>query len=90
MVRIEADRGHVVCDSDPYRIVRHPGYTGNMLALPGMALALSSIWILIPAVVAFFIVVIRTTLEDYALKSELPGYHDYATRVRYRLIPWIY
>jgi protein-S-isoprenylcysteine O-methyltransferase Ste14 len=29
VVRIQTDRGHVVCDSGPYRLVRHPGYAGN-------------------------------------------------------------
>lgn len=38
VVRIQSDRGHEVCDSGPYRIVRHPGYTGNILALPGNVL----------------------------------------------------
>lgn len=90
VVRIQVDRGHVVCDSGPYRIMRHPGYAGNMLALPGMVLALSSIWTLIPAVVAIIITVIRTVLEDRVLQDELPGYRDYAARVRYRLIPGIY
>ena len=90
VVRIQVDRGHVVCDSGPYRIVRHPGYAGNMLALPGMVLALSSMWTLIPAAVALIITVIRTALEDQALQDELPGYPDYARRVRYRLIPRIY
>ena len=90
VVRIQTDRGHVVCDSGPYRIVRHPGYAGNMLALPGIVLALSSLWTLIPVAVALIIAVIRTVLEDQTLQNELPGYRDYARRVRYRLIPWIY
>jgi protein-S-isoprenylcysteine O-methyltransferase Ste14 len=90
VVRIQTDRGHVVCDSGPYRIVRHPGYAGNMLALPGMVLALSSMWTLVPAAVALIIAVIRTSLEDRTLQDELPGYRDYARRVRYRLIPGIY
>jgi protein-S-isoprenylcysteine O-methyltransferase Ste14 len=90
VVRIQLDRGHVVCDSGPYRIVRHPGYAGNMLALPGMVLALSSMWTLIPAAVALIIAVTRTVLEDQTLQDELPGYRDYVRRVRYRLIPWIY
>jgi protein-S-isoprenylcysteine O-methyltransferase Ste14 len=34
--------------------------------------------------------VMRTVLEDQTLQSELPGYRDYARRVRYRLIPGIY
>ena len=89
-MRIQVDRGHVVCDSGPYRIVRHPGYAGNMLALPGMVLALSSMWTLIPAAVALIIAVIRTVLEDQTLQDELPGYRDYARRVRYRLIPGIF
>jgi len=89
-VRIQTDRGHSVCDSGPYRIVRHPGYTGNLLALPGMVLALNSMWTLIPAVAALTITVIRTALEDKTLHEELPGYRDYARRVRYRLFPGIY
>jgi len=89
-VRIQTDRGHVVCDSGPYRIVRHPGYAGNILPLLGIVLALGSVWTLIPAVVALIITVIRTTLEDRTLQDELPGYRDYAGRVRYRLIPGLY
>jgi len=90
VVRIQMDRGHVVCDSGPYRIVRHPGYAGNILPLPGLVLALSSWWALIPAAVALVIALIRTALEDRALQEELPGYKEYAQRVRYRLFPGIY
>jgi protein-S-isoprenylcysteine O-methyltransferase Ste14 len=90
VVRIQVDRGHVVCDTGPYRFVRHPGYAGNVLALPGIVLALSSTWTLFPAAVALIIAVIRTALEDRTLQEELPGYRDYAQRVRYRLIPGIY
>ncbi|MGD8418463.1 MAG: isoprenylcysteine carboxylmethyltransferase family protein [Pseudomonadales bacterium] len=90
VVRIQADRGHVVCDSGPYRFVRHPGYAGNILALWGIVLGLGSLWTLIPAAVASTIAVIRTVLEDQTLQDELPGYREYARRVRYRLIPWIY
>ncbi len=90
VVRIQTDRGHVVCDSGPYRFIRHPGYAGNVLALFGIVLALSSAWTLIPATAATIIAVIRTALEDQTLQRELPGYADYARRVRYRLISGIY
>jgi len=90
VVRIQTDRGHVVCDSGPYRIVRHPGYAGNIPPLLGIVLALGSVWTLIPAAVALIIAVIRTALEDQTLWEELPGYRDYAQRVRYRLVPGIY
>ncbi|MHC3994035.1 methyltransferase family protein [Thiomicrolovo sp. ZZH C-3] len=89
-VRIQTERGHTVCDSGPYRVVRHPGYAGNLLALIGIIIALDSLWSLIPSIAALIIAVIRTALEDKTLREELPGYADYAKRVRYRLFPGIY
>jgi protein-S-isoprenylcysteine O-methyltransferase Ste14 len=90
MVRIQTDRGHVVCDSGPYRLLRHPGYAGNILSLPGLALATGSAWALIPAAAALIIAIVRTALEDRTLQEELPGYREYTQRVRYRLFPGIY
>ena len=90
VVRIQTDRGHEVCDSGPYRFVRHPGYAGNILPPFGIALALGSLWTLIPAAVALIITLLRTALEDQTLQEELSGYRGYARRVRYRLIPGIY
>lgn len=90
VVRIQSDRGHVVCDTGPYKFVRHPGYSGNLLPLFGIVLALGSLWALIPAAAAFLITVIRTSLEDRALQEELPGYQEYSQRVCYRLIPRLY
>lgn len=90
LVRIQKDREHEVCNSGPYRIVRHPGYAGNILALPGIVLALGSVWTLIPVVIAIIISVIRTELEDRTLQEELEGYKEYVQGVQYRLIPGIY
>ncbi|HSB65242.1 MAG TPA: isoprenylcysteine carboxylmethyltransferase family protein [Anaerolineales bacterium] len=90
VVRIQVERGHTVCDSGPYRIIRHPGYAGNILPLLGIVLALGSLWTLLPATAALIIAVTRTALEDRTLQEELAGYQDYAQRVRYRLFPWIY
>ena len=90
VVLVRTDRGHVVCDSGPYRFVRHPGYAGNILPLFGMGLALGSLWTLIPAAAASIVTVVRTVLEDRTLQAELPGYREYARRVRYRLLPGIF
>lgn len=89
-VRIQKDRGHQVCDTGPYQVVRHPGYAGNIPPLPGIVLALGSIWVLVPVALALIITVIRTALEDQTLQEELPGYREYAERVRYRLVPGVY
>jgi protein-S-isoprenylcysteine O-methyltransferase Ste14 len=90
VVRIQKERGHTVCDTGPYRIVRHPGYLGNILPLPGIVLALGSLWAIIPAVAALVVVIIRTVLEDRTLQAELPGYREYAQRVKYRLFPGLF
>jgi protein-S-isoprenylcysteine O-methyltransferase Ste14 len=90
LVRIQKDRGHEVCKSGPYRIVRHPGYAGNILALPGLVLALGSVWTLIPVLIAIVIAVIRTELEDRTLQEELKGYEGYTQQVRYKWMPGIY
>ena len=90
MMRSQTDRGHAVCGSGPYRMVRHPGYAGNLLALPGIVLALDSAWTLIPVGVALIVAVVRTALEDRTLQAELPGYQEYTRRVRYRLVPGVY
>ncbi|WP_105213987.1 methyltransferase family protein [Pseudoalteromonas sp. T1lg22] len=90
VVRIQTERGHVVCDTGPYRLIRHPGYAGSILALFGIVLALDSLWTLIPTAFAIFITLIRTRLEDKTLQNELVGYRDYTKRVRYRLIPGVF
>ena len=90
LVRIQWDCGHVVCDVGTYRVVRHPGYAGNLPALPGIVLGLASLWAIIPAALALVVTVIRTLLEDQTLQEELPGYKEYAQRTCFRLIPGIY
>ncbi len=89
-VRIQQERGHRVISSGPYGWMRHPGYAGSLIASLGMPLLLDSAWALIPVVIfgAFF--VIRTRLEDRFLQANLPGYREYAQKVRYRLLPGIW
>ncbi|MDJ0789682.1 MAG: isoprenylcysteine carboxylmethyltransferase family protein [Myxococcota bacterium] len=90
MVRIQTERGHEVCDSGPYRFVRHPGYAGNLLGVLGIPLALDSLWAFVAAGVAIAISLARTLLEDRTLMEKLPGYREYARRVRFRLLPGVW
>jgi protein-S-isoprenylcysteine O-methyltransferase Ste14 len=90
IVRIQTDRGHQVVSAGPYRFVRHPGYVGGILASFAMPLALGSVVALIPAVISVALTVVRTALEDKTLQAELPGYADYAQRVRHRLLPGVW
>jgi protein-S-isoprenylcysteine O-methyltransferase Ste14 len=89
-VSIEPEAGHHVVDSGPYRFVRHPGYTGIILMEAAIAVVLGSVWALIPATSVAALLVARTVLEDGALMAELPGYREYAAKVRYRLLPGVW
>jgi protein-S-isoprenylcysteine O-methyltransferase Ste14 len=88
--RIQADRGHVVVSSGPYRLVRHPMYTAVIGVMLGLPLALGSWWALIPGSLLALLFVVRTALEDRMLQDELPGYKAYTRQTRYRLIPGIW
>ncbi len=90
VVRIQTERGHVVCDQGPYRFVRHPGYVGGILYGITTPLLLGSYWAVIPQAVAVLTLLVRTELEDRLLQRELPGYRDYAGKVRFRLIPGVW
>ena len=89
-VRIQTERGHRVIDTGPYRFVRHPGYTGFLGWILSAPMLLGSWWAFLPAAIALAGVVVRTALEDRTLRAELPGYTDYARRVRFRLIPGVW
>ena len=89
-VRIQAERGHAVATSGPYRYVRHPGYSGMMAFTLALPFLLGSYWALVPAAINLGLFVLRTALEDRTLQAELPGYTDYASRTRYRLLPGVW
>ena len=89
-VRIQHDRGHTVVSEGPYRILRHPGYAGAILYNLGAPVLLGSGVALSVGAAMAVLVVVRTVFEDRVLRRELPGYQEYAARVRYRLVPWVW
>ncbi len=90
VVRIQKERGHIVCDTGLYKIIRHPGYLGMILSLIAIPLITTSFWSIIPTVIAVILLLIRTSLEDKTLKAELEGYDEYSKKTRYKLMPLIW
>jgi protein-S-isoprenylcysteine O-methyltransferase Ste14 len=90
VVRIQTERGHTVCTSGPYRIVRHPMYVGVILTILCVPVLLGSLYALIPAGLIAALFILRTALEDRTLRAELPGYADYARTVRWKLVPGVW
>lgn len=90
VARIQNDREQYVVTDGPYRAVRHPAYAGGLIAAVTVPIMLDSAWVLIPSMISIVGIFIRTKREDRMLLDGLDGYHEYATRIRYRLIPWIW
>lgn len=90
VVRIQSERGHKLITSGPYRWIRHPGYLAALIAFPCGGIALGSWWSLLPYAPLCLLILRRTIIEDRFLHEHLPGYADYARRVRYRLIPYVW
>jgi protein-S-isoprenylcysteine O-methyltransferase Ste14 len=86
-VRLQSDRGHSVAKGGPYGVIRHPGYAAGIISILATPVLLESWIALIPAIIVVLGYIIRTALEDSFLKKNLPGYRDYVSIVKYRLIP---
>jgi protein-S-isoprenylcysteine O-methyltransferase Ste14 len=87
VVEIQTERGHTLVDTGPYAIVRHPMYAAMVPFLVGASVMLGSWAASGLSIVLIGTLAVRATLEERTLSRELPGYADYMTRVRYRLIP---
>jgi protein-S-isoprenylcysteine O-methyltransferase Ste14 len=89
-VRIQSERGHTVVSTGPYRYVRHPMYAGVIPFLVGTTLLLGSWYgfgVVVILVVGF---AIRALEEERMLRAELPGYGEYAARVKYHFVPFVW
>jgi len=88
---IEISKEQKVIETGPYRIIRHPMYTGGMIFLLFTPLALGSYWALIPFPVSTVVpIVLRIINEEKLLIANLPGHSEYCQKTKYRLIPYIW
>jgi len=90
VVKIQKDRAQHVVSTGPYSYVRHPMYAGMIFYLFCAPLLFGSWWGLLWGCVLLGLFAIRIQVEEGTLRRELRGYNEYAERVRYRLIPWVW
>jgi protein-S-isoprenylcysteine O-methyltransferase Ste14 len=89
-IRLQAERRQSVISTGPYAVVRHPMYAFTLLFMVGAPLLLGSLWGLAGLLVFIPLLAARTLGEEAMLRRGLPGYADYARRVRFRLAPGIW
>jgi methanethiol S-methyltransferase len=82
-------QGATLVERGPYRVVRHPMYTGAILIAFGWAFAVHGSLSLVYACMVVAFLVLKTAREERWLRAELIGYAEYERRVR-RLIPFVY
>ena len=87
---VTVESGQKLVCTGLYRLVRHPMYTGNLIMMVGIPLALGSHWGLVFVIPGLLVLVIRIRDEEQLLKRELSGYRDYQRQVHYRLVPYVW
>ena len=73
----------------PYRLVRHPLYAGEMLALIGIMFRYQQPSALLLTVLSIAVQLPRMHFEERVLEEAFPSYREYASRTA-RLIPGVY
>jgi protein-S-isoprenylcysteine O-methyltransferase Ste14 len=89
-VRLQPERGQSVISTGPYAVVRHPMYAVAIAAFIGTPLMLASFGGLLGMLVFMPLLAIRALSEEAILASGLPGYREYAAKVRFRLVPGLW
>ena len=84
---VQVQTGQQVVSTGLYGLVRHPMYTGNVIMMVGIPLALGSYWGLAFVVPGLIVLASRIRDEETLLQKELDGYREYTRRVRHRLVP---
>lgn len=87
---IEVNAEQKVVATGPYAMVRHPMYSGALIMMFGVPLALGSRWGLLLIIPIALAIVWRLLDEEAFLAKKLPGYTEYQKKVRYRLLPGIW
>jgi protein-S-isoprenylcysteine O-methyltransferase Ste14 len=87
---VTVEAGQQLVSTGLYGLVRHPMYTGNVLLMLGVPLALGSYWGLFLLVPGILVLVLRIRDEEQLLTGELSGYREYTQRVHYRLLPFVW
>ena len=87
---IEVQEGQTVIETGLYGIVRHPMYSATILLFLSMPLVLGSLPSFVIMLVYIPLIVKRIKNEEKVLLAGLDGYEAYCSKVKYRLLPFVW
>ena len=87
---VEIQENQKVIDTGLYGIVRHPLYSVTLLLFLSIPLVLGSLISFVVFLIYPFLIAKRIRNEEQVLEAGLEGYTEYKTRVKYRIIPFIW
>ena len=87
---VKVEEGQTVVSTGLYGIVRHPMYLASVLMFLSIPLVMGSWYALIPFALYPALMVVRVLDEEKLLTAELSGYEEYKSKVKYRMIPFIW
>jgi protein-S-isoprenylcysteine O-methyltransferase Ste14 len=87
---IEIQDGQKVIDTGLYGIVRHPMYMATVIMFLSMPLVMGSPISFIIMLGYLPVIAMRISNEEKVLEAGLDGYKEYKTRVKYKVIPFIW
>ena len=87
---IQVENRRTVIHNGPYALVRHPMYTGMVVIVIGIPLALGS-YVTLPVFALLVpLLAYRLTHEERMLRRDLSGYAEYCEHTRFRLVPRVW
>jgi protein-S-isoprenylcysteine O-methyltransferase Ste14 len=87
---ITVESGQTLVSTGLYGLVRHPMYSGSVIMMIGVPLALDSYWGLVFVIPALAALALRIRDEEELLQQQLSGYSEYEQQVHYRLVPFVW
>jgi protein-S-isoprenylcysteine O-methyltransferase Ste14 len=85
---VTVKESHTLIRTGPYRYVRHPIYTGILLALCGTAIVIGEVRAVLAVVLAFLALLYKSRVEEERMRASFPEYDAYR-RDTAALIPFL-
>jgi protein-S-isoprenylcysteine O-methyltransferase Ste14 len=88
---VQTSEDQPVISAGPYRVIRHPGYAGILLAITGVGFVMDN-WVSVVVLTGAIAIglVYRITVEERALSRDLGGRYQSYAEGRRRLVPFVW